>query len=80
MFARFANDFFYTGSEQGDLQESPWAPTNATRKENCLQQMDVFFPNAYNDLTIAKNTDAETTANLKTMFKNVAAELEKTKT
>ena len=77
MFARFANDFFYTGSELGDLQESPWAPTEATRRESCLRQMDVFFPNAYDDLTVATNTDAETTANLKTVFKNVAGEFEK---
>ena len=77
MFARFANDFFHTGSEQGDLQESQWEAIHSTRRESCLKQIDVFFPNAFNDLTIAKNSDAETTANLNIAFKNVKQEFER---
>ena len=39
--------------------------------------MDVFFPNAFDDLTIAKESEDETTANMKMVFKNVAREFEK---
>ena len=79
IFTIFANDFFFTGSESGDLQESRWEGRGGiTRKESCFRQIDHFFPNAYDDLTIAKNADTETTANMKTLFQNIAKEFEKT--
>ena len=74
MFITFANDFLNTGSESGDLQENPWDGT--TRKEICLEQIDSFFPNAYNDLTIAENIDEKTTKDIKTMFQNLEKEFE----
>merc|ERR1712233_215907 len=58
MFIKFANDFLNTGSESDDLQENPW--DGRDRKEICLNQIDDFFPNAYNDLTIAENMDEKT--------------------
>ena len=48
MFVKFANDFLNTGSESDDLQENPWHGRD--RKEVCLNQIDAFFPNAYDDL------------------------------
>ena len=74
MFIKFANDFLYTGSDDGDLQESPWE--GRTRKEKCLHQIDAFFPNAFDDLTIAKKIDAKTTKNIKTLFVNLVKEFE----
>jgi len=74
MFIKFANDFLNTGSESGDLQENPWH--GRTRKERCLNQIDAFFPNAYNDLTIAENVDEKTTKGIKTMFQNLQREFE----
>jgi hypothetical protein len=74
MFIKFANDFLNTGSESGDLQENPWR--GRTRKERCLTQIDAFFPNAYDDLTIAENVDDKTTKDIKTMFQNLEKEFE----
>jgi predicted metalloendopeptidase len=74
MFIKFANDFLNTGSESGDLQENPWR--GRTRKERCLNQIDAFFPNAYDDLTIAENVDDKTTKDIKTMFQNLEKEFE----
>merc|ERR1711902_68839 len=74
MFIKFANDFLNTGSESGDLQENPWH--GRTRKERCLNQIDAFFPNAYNDLTIAENVDEKTTKGIKTMFQNLQKKFE----
>merc|ERR1712130_798096 len=74
MFIKFANDFLYTGSDDGDLQESPWE--GRTRKEKCLHQIDAFFPNAFDDLTIAKKIDAKTTKNIKTLFQKLEKEFE----
>jgi predicted metalloendopeptidase len=74
MFITFANDFLNTGSESDDLQDNPWDGT--TRKERCLEQIDSFFPNAYNDLTIAENIDEKTTKDIKTMFQNLEKEFE----
>ena len=59
------------------MQESQWERESGTRKDSCFSQIDLFFPNAFNDLTIAKNSDDETTANIKRVFKNVAKEFEK---
>merc|ERR1712088_792117 len=42
----------------------------------CLNQIDAFFPNAYNDLTIAENVDEKTTKGIKTMFQNLQREFE----
>ena len=72
MFAKFANDFMNTGSERGDLQDSPWDAW--TRKESCLDQINDFFPNAYNDLTIAEHVDEKTTSNIKAWFKDLQDE------
>jgi len=74
MFIKFANDFLNTGSESDDLQENPW--DGRDRKEICLNQIDDFFPNAYNDLTIAENIDEKTTKDIKTMFQNLQKEFE----
>jgi len=74
MFIKFANDFLNTGSASGDLQESIWR--GRTRKEICLNQIDAFFPNAYDDLTIAENVDEKTTKDIKTMFQNLEKEFE----
>ena len=74
MFIKFANDFLNTGSERGDLQENPWY--GRTRKERCLNQIDAFFPNAYDDLTIAENIDEKTTKDIKTMFQKLQKEFE----
>jgi membrane metallo-endopeptidase-like protein 1 len=74
MFIKFANDFLNTGSESGDLQENPWQ--GRTRKERCLNQIDAFFPNAYNDLTIAENIDEKTTKDIQTKFQNLQKEFE----
>jgi len=74
MFIKFANDFLNTGSESGDLQENPW--DGRTRKERCLNQIDAFFPNAYNDLTIAENIDEKTTKDIKRKFQNLQKEFE----
>jgi len=74
MFIKFANDFLYTGSDDGDLQESPWE--GRTRKDKCLHQIDAFFPNAFDDLTIAKKIDAKTTKNIKTLFQKLEKEFE----
>jgi len=74
MFIKFANDFLNTGSESGDLQENPWQ--GSTRKEICLNQIDAFFPYAYDDLTIAENIDEKTTKDIKTMFQNLQKEFE----
>ena len=74
MFIKFANDFLNTGSESGDLQENPWHGRD--RKEVCLNQIDAFFPNAYDDLTIAENIDEKTTKGIKTLFQNMEKEFE----
>jgi predicted metalloendopeptidase len=74
MFVKFANDFLNTGSESDGLQENPWHGRD--RKEVCLNQIDAFFPNAYDDLTIAENIDEKTTQGIKTVFQNLEKEFE----
>merc|ERR1711902_341871 len=74
MFIKFANDFWNTGSESDELQENPWHGRN--RKEVCLNQIDAFFPNACDDLTIAENIDEKTTKGIKTVFQNLEKEFE----
>jgi predicted metalloendopeptidase len=74
MFIKFANDFLNTGSESDDLQVNPWH--GRSRKEVCLNQLDAFFPNAYDDLTIAEKIDERTTKGIKTVFQNLEKEFE----
>ena len=68
MFITFSNKFFATGEREN------WY--GRTQKERCITEIERFFPNAVNDLTIAKNVDEKTAKGIKTIFHNLQKEFE----
>ena len=68
MFITFSDKFFGTGERENR--------DGRTRKERCINEIEHFFPNAVNDLTIAKNVDEKTTKGIKTVFHNLQKEFE----
>ena len=81
MFIRFVNDFMKTGSEENDLQQDPFAqrcklPTQSSRRENCICQVNTLFPEAHNDLLIGEYVSKSKKEGIKQLFTDMAEEFE----
>ena len=81
MFIRFVNDFMKTGSEEDSIQMDPFAercnlPSSSSRKENCICQVNTLFPEAHNDLLMAKYIGKRKKQGIKDMFREMATEFE----
>ena len=81
MFIRFVNDFMKTGSKENDLQQDPFAqrcklPTQSSRRENCICQVNTLFPEAHNDLLIGEYVSKSKKEGIKQLFTDMAEEFE----
>lgn len=79
MFSRFANDFMVTGAGEHDIQDSLFSTLadSEKREDNCMTQIETFFPEAKDDMIIGKYLDRSTKDNIKLMFKSVSEEFKK---
>merc|ERR1719431_1121258 len=78
MYSKFSNDFMQTGQSSGAFGEDLFSTFSAgkTREDNCITQLETFFPGAYNDMLVAKYVDEQTKNDIKDMFNGTVKEFE----